>query len=54
VLDDLVTLASGFFEASSVKDNNPAAPIPDEPGFLKAAARAPRAATQLPRHRAGR
>ena len=35
MLDDLVTLTSGFFEASSVKDNNPAAFIPDEPGFLK-------------------
>jgi hypothetical protein len=35
VLDDLVTLASGFFEACSVKDNNPAASIPDEPGYLK-------------------
>ena len=35
MLDDLVTLASGFFVACSVKDDNPAAPIPDEPGFLK-------------------
>jgi len=35
MLDDLVTLASGFFEARSVKDNNLAAPIPDEPGLLK-------------------
>ena len=35
VLDDLVTLASGFFEASSVKDNNPAASIPDETDFFK-------------------
>ena len=35
VLDDLVTLASSFFEARSVKDNNLAASIPDEPGLLK-------------------
>jgi hypothetical protein len=35
MLDDLVTLASGFFQARSVKDNNLAAPIPDEPGLLK-------------------
>jgi len=35
MLDDLVTLASGFFEACSVNDNNLAAPIPDEPGLLK-------------------
>jgi hypothetical protein len=35
MLDDLVTLASGFFEARSVKDNNVTAPIPDEPGLLK-------------------
>ena len=35
MLDDLVTLASGFFEARSVKDNNVAALIPDEPGLLK-------------------
>ena len=35
MLDDLVTLASDFFEACSVKDNNVTASIPDEPGFLK-------------------
>jgi hypothetical protein len=35
MLDDLVTLASSFFEACSVKDNNPAAAIFDEPGLLK-------------------
>ena len=35
MLDDLVTLASGFFEAGSVKDNNVTALIPDEPGLLK-------------------
>jgi hypothetical protein len=35
VLDDLVTLASDFFEACSVKDNNVTSPIPDEPGLLK-------------------
>ena len=35
MLDDLVTLASGFFEACSVNDNDVAAPIPDEPGLLK-------------------
>jgi hypothetical protein len=35
VLDDLVTLASGFFEARSVKDDNLAPPIPDEPRLLK-------------------
>jgi hypothetical protein len=35
VLDDLVTLTSGFFEARAVKDNDPAALIPDEPGLLK-------------------
>ena len=35
MLDDLVTLASGFFEACSVKDNNLAALISDEPGLLK-------------------
>jgi len=35
MLDDLVTLASGFFEARSVKDDNPAALIPDKPGLLK-------------------
>jgi len=31
----LVTLASGFFKACSVKDDNLAALIPDESGFLK-------------------
>jgi hypothetical protein len=35
MLDDLVALASSFFEACSVKDNNLAAPITDEPRFLK-------------------
>jgi hypothetical protein len=35
MVDDLVTLASGFFEACSVKDNNLAALISDEPGLLK-------------------
>jgi hypothetical protein len=35
VLDDLVTLASSFFEPCSVKDNNLAAPIPDKPGLLE-------------------
>jgi hypothetical protein len=35
VLDDLVTLASGFFEPCAVKDNNLAAPIPDKPGLLE-------------------
>jgi hypothetical protein len=34
-MDDLVTLASGFFEARSVKDSNLAALIPDKPGLLK-------------------
>ena len=35
MLDDLVTLASGFFKARSIKDNNVAALISDEPGLLK-------------------
>jgi hypothetical protein len=35
VLDDLVTFASGFFEACSIKDNNLAALISDEPSLLK-------------------
>ena len=35
MLDDLVTLASNFLEACSIKDNNLAALIPDEPGPLK-------------------
>jgi hypothetical protein len=35
VLDDLVTLASGVFKACSIKDNNVAALISDEPSLLK-------------------
>jgi hypothetical protein len=35
MLDDLVTFASSFFKACSVKDDDQAAPIPDEPGLLK-------------------
>ena len=35
MLDDLITFASSFFEACSVKDDNLAAPIPDEPRLLK-------------------
>src|SRR5260370_26666058 len=34
-MDDLVTLASSFFEACSIEDNNPAALIADEPSLLK-------------------
>jgi hypothetical protein len=35
MLDDLVTLASRFFEACSVKNDNVAVPVRDEPRLLK-------------------
>jgi len=35
MLDDFVTLASGVFKACSIKDNNLAALISDEPSLLK-------------------